>query len=169
MSEPNWVLQNRCWNFGTRLPKPDFSSTSWRFISPSTTACTSRSSSASTGWRLLFWLHALTSAFSESGYWSGVAICFSIRQPMTRASWGVSSMGIARSVGWVSVASAGIIGAPTRGCYSVQQRSGSTIKGVVTITLMAINVIFWCTLLFTVALLKRSFRWARGAGGRAAA
>jgi 1-acyl-sn-glycerol-3-phosphate acyltransferase len=36
----------------------------------------------------------------------------------------------------------------------VQQRSGSTIKGVVTITLMAINVVFWCTLLFTVALLK---------------
>ena len=36
----------------------------------------------------------------------------------------------------------------------MQQRSGSTIKGVVTITLMAINVVFWCTLLFTVALLK---------------
>jgi len=36
----------------------------------------------------------------------------------------------------------------------VQQRNGSTIKGVVTITLMVCNVIFWCTLLFTVALLK---------------
>jgi 1-acyl-sn-glycerol-3-phosphate acyltransferase len=36
----------------------------------------------------------------------------------------------------------------------VQQRSGSTIKGVVTITLMVCNVIVWCTVLFTVALLK---------------
>jgi 1-acyl-sn-glycerol-3-phosphate acyltransferase len=36
----------------------------------------------------------------------------------------------------------------------VQQRGGSTIKGVVTITLMAFNVVFWCLLLFTVALLK---------------
>ena len=36
----------------------------------------------------------------------------------------------------------------------MQQRSGSTIKGVVTITLMVCNVIFWCTLLFAVALLK---------------
>ena len=36
----------------------------------------------------------------------------------------------------------------------MQQHSGSTIKGVVTITLMVCNVIFWCTLLFAVALLK---------------
>ena len=36
----------------------------------------------------------------------------------------------------------------------MQQRSGSTIKGVATITLMVCNVIFWCTLLFAVALLK---------------
>jgi 1-acyl-sn-glycerol-3-phosphate acyltransferase len=36
----------------------------------------------------------------------------------------------------------------------VQQRGGSTIKGVVTITLMVCNVVFWCTLLFVVALLK---------------
>jgi 1-acyl-sn-glycerol-3-phosphate acyltransferase len=36
----------------------------------------------------------------------------------------------------------------------VQQRSGSTFKGVVTISLMALNVIAWCLVLFTVALLK---------------
>jgi len=36
----------------------------------------------------------------------------------------------------------------------VQHLGGSTIKGVVTITLMVFNVIFWCTLLFIVALLK---------------
>jgi len=36
----------------------------------------------------------------------------------------------------------------------VQERGGSTLKGVVTITLMAVNVIAWCSLLFTVAVLK---------------
>lgn len=36
----------------------------------------------------------------------------------------------------------------------MQDRSGSTLKGVVTISLMALNVIAWCTLLFTLALLK---------------
>jgi 1-acyl-sn-glycerol-3-phosphate acyltransferase len=36
----------------------------------------------------------------------------------------------------------------------VKQRSGSTVKGVVTISLMALNVIAWCLVLFTVALLK---------------
>ena len=36
----------------------------------------------------------------------------------------------------------------------MQQLGGSTITGVVTITLMVFNVIFWCTLLFIVALLK---------------
>jgi 1-acyl-sn-glycerol-3-phosphate acyltransferase len=36
----------------------------------------------------------------------------------------------------------------------VKQRSGSTFKGVVTISLMALNVIAWCLVLFTVALLK---------------
>jgi hypothetical protein len=46
LSVPNCVLQKRCWYFGTRLQNPDFSSTSWRFMRPSTTACTSRSSSA---------------------------------------------------------------------------------------------------------------------------
>src|SRR5215472_9164243 len=45
-----------------------------------------------TGSRLLFWLHALTSAFNDSGYWSGVVICFSMRQPITRASIDESSM-----------------------------------------------------------------------------
>src|ERR1700739_1601676 len=45
-----------------------------------------------TGWRLLFWLHTATRALSESGYWSGVVISSSIRQPMTRASRGESSM-----------------------------------------------------------------------------
>jgi 1-acyl-sn-glycerol-3-phosphate acyltransferase len=36
----------------------------------------------------------------------------------------------------------------------VQQRSGSTAKGAITILLMALNVIGWCLVLFTVALLK---------------
>ncbi len=36
----------------------------------------------------------------------------------------------------------------------MQQRSGSTIKGAVTISLMALNVIAWCLVLFTVALAK---------------
>jgi 1-acyl-sn-glycerol-3-phosphate acyltransferase len=36
----------------------------------------------------------------------------------------------------------------------VQQHSGSTFNGVVTISLMALNVIAWCLVLFTVALLK---------------
>jgi len=38
----------------------------------------------------------LTSAFNDSGYWSGVVICFSMRQPMTRASMGESSMFMGR-------------------------------------------------------------------------
>jgi 1-acyl-sn-glycerol-3-phosphate acyltransferase len=36
----------------------------------------------------------------------------------------------------------------------VQHGSGSTLKGVITISLMTINVIAWCTVLFVVALLK---------------
>jgi 1-acyl-sn-glycerol-3-phosphate acyltransferase len=36
----------------------------------------------------------------------------------------------------------------------VERRSGSTLKGVVTISLMALNVIGWCLVLFSVALLK---------------
>jgi 1-acyl-sn-glycerol-3-phosphate acyltransferase len=36
----------------------------------------------------------------------------------------------------------------------VQQRGGSTIKGVVTIALMTLNVIAWCLVLFTVAIAK---------------
>jgi 1-acyl-sn-glycerol-3-phosphate acyltransferase len=36
----------------------------------------------------------------------------------------------------------------------VQQRSGSTIKGVVTFSLMVLNVIAWCLVLFTVAIVK---------------
>jgi len=36
----------------------------------------------------------------------------------------------------------------------VQQRSGSTLKGVVTVSLMTINVIAWCLVLFTVAIAK---------------
>ena len=63
-------------------------------------------------------------------------------------------MGIARSVGWVSVASAGHNRRPGQWIVPGAARSGSTIKGVVTITLMVFNVIVWCTLLFTVALLK---------------
>lgn len=36
----------------------------------------------------------------------------------------------------------------------MQQRGGSTAKGVVTITLMALNVVGWCLVLFVVAVLK---------------
>ena len=36
----------------------------------------------------------------------------------------------------------------------MQHLSGSTIKGVVTITLMSLNVIAWCLVLFTVAVAK---------------
>jgi 1-acyl-sn-glycerol-3-phosphate acyltransferase len=36
----------------------------------------------------------------------------------------------------------------------VQQRSGSTFKGAVTISLMTLNVIAWCLMLFTVALAR---------------
>ena len=36
----------------------------------------------------------------------------------------------------------------------MQRHSGSTAKGVVTVSLMTINVIAWCTVLFIVALLK---------------
>jgi 1-acyl-sn-glycerol-3-phosphate acyltransferase len=36
----------------------------------------------------------------------------------------------------------------------VQQRNGSTIKGAVAISLMTLNVVVWCTVLFTVALAK---------------
>jgi len=36
----------------------------------------------------------------------------------------------------------------------VQQRSGSTLKGLFTISLLTVNVIAWCLVLFTVALLK---------------
>jgi len=36
----------------------------------------------------------------------------------------------------------------------VQRRSGSTLKGVVTVSLMALNVIAWCLVLFTVAIAK---------------
>lgn len=43
---------------------------------------------------------------------------------------------------------------PDYGYYPVQQRSGSTAKGVVTISLMTLNVICWCLVLFAVAVLK---------------
>lgn len=43
---------------------------------------------------------------------------------------------------------------PDFGYYPVQQPSGSTAKGVITITLMALNVVACCSLLFVVALLK---------------
>jgi 1-acyl-sn-glycerol-3-phosphate acyltransferase len=36
----------------------------------------------------------------------------------------------------------------------VQQRNGSTIKGVIAISLMTLNVIVWCLVLFAVALAK---------------
>ena len=36
----------------------------------------------------------------------------------------------------------------------MQQRSGSTAKGVITISLMTVNVVAWCLVLFAVALLK---------------
>src|SRR3977135_1407498 len=44
------------------------------------------------GSRLLFWLQAFTRALSDRGEWSGVVICFSMRQPITRASSGDSSI-----------------------------------------------------------------------------
>ena len=36
----------------------------------------------------------------------------------------------------------------------MQQRSGSTLKGLFTISLLTVNVIAWCLVLFTVAFLK---------------
>ena len=51
------------------------------------------------GSRLLFWLQALTSAFNDSGYWSGVVICFSMSAPMIRASIAVRRM-FMREVYW---------------------------------------------------------------------
>jgi len=36
----------------------------------------------------------------------------------------------------------------------VQQRSGSTLKGVATVSLMTINVVAWCLVLFAVAIIK---------------
>ena len=51
-------------------------------------ARTSDSSSSITGSRFVAWLHASRSAFSVSGYCSGVVRCFSIRQPSTRSSTG---------------------------------------------------------------------------------
>src|SRR4051812_1734042 len=51
------------------------------------------------GSRLLFWLQALTSAFKDSGYWSGVVICFSMSEPMMRASLAVRRM-FMREVYW---------------------------------------------------------------------
>jgi 1-acyl-sn-glycerol-3-phosphate acyltransferase len=36
----------------------------------------------------------------------------------------------------------------------VQQRSGSTFKGVITLAAMTLNVIAWCLVLFTVAIVK---------------
>src|SRR5688572_22042467 len=57
-----------------------------------TVRSTTPGSSDMTGSRLDFWLQALTSAFNDNGYWSGVMTAFSMRQPMTRASLAVSSM-----------------------------------------------------------------------------
>src|SRR5688572_4794036 len=68
------------------------------FASASSVSCTARSSSSSTGSRLLFWLHAFVSALSDSGYWSGVVIAFSIRLPMTRASSAVRLMFMDRDI-----------------------------------------------------------------------
>ena len=48
---------------------------------------------AHTGSRVVDWFTASRSEFSESGYWSGVVRCFSIRQPRTRSSTGSASMG----------------------------------------------------------------------------
>ena len=36
----------------------------------------------------------------------------------------------------------------------MQQRSGSTFKGVITLAAMTLNVIAWCLVLFTVAVVK---------------
>jgi len=64
-------------------------------MSPSSADWTSLSSRLYTGCRFVFWLQARVRAFSDRGYWSGVAICFSIRQPMTRASSGDNSTDMA--------------------------------------------------------------------------
>src|SRR3954463_11235849 len=51
---------------------------------------TASSLSSMTGSRLDDWLQAFTSAFSDSGYTSGVVASFSMRQPRTRTSTSVS-------------------------------------------------------------------------------
>ena len=48
---------------------------------------------STTGSRLVAWLHASRIELTDSGYWSGVVRCFSIRQPRTRSSTGSRSMG----------------------------------------------------------------------------
>jgi len=69
-----------------RLPAPLASLTQPRRDSPSSAARIVGSSYSTTGSRLVDWLHASRSAFSDSGYWSGVVRCFSIRHPSTRIS-----------------------------------------------------------------------------------
>src|SRR5215207_1736223 len=48
------------------------------------------------GSRLVAWLQASRSPFSESGYWSGVVRCFSTSEPSTRIS--AASASTARTV-----------------------------------------------------------------------
>src|ERR1035437_2375545 len=52
------------------------------------------------GARFDFWLQASASVFNVIGYMSGVAACFSIRQPNTRASLAFKSKGIFPSPAW---------------------------------------------------------------------
>ena len=47
-------------------------------ISADSTSCSAR---CMTGSRDVDWLHAVTSAFRVSGYWSGVVRCFSSKLP----------------------------------------------------------------------------------------
>src|SRR3954453_18157464 len=78
----------RCRYFATREPGPVASRA--QPICPRRCAAdrTVDSSYSTTGPRLVDWLQASRSAFSVSGYWSGVVRCFSIRQPSTRNSAG---------------------------------------------------------------------------------
>ncbi len=84
------TVRTRCSYLGTRLSRTTA-------VSPaSSRACsdwrTSSSARSSTGSRLDLWLHAAISAFSDSGYVSGVMISFSINEPRTRVWTGSSVM-----------------------------------------------------------------------------
>src|SRR5438105_4541608 len=78
----------RCRYFTARLPGPLASRTQPLRESRSSAPRIVGSSYSTTGSRFDVWLHASRSAFSESGYTSGVVRCFSTRLPRTRISTG---------------------------------------------------------------------------------